>query len=338
MRPTLSDVARLAGVSVATASRALSNPDLVADGTRRAVRDAASSCGYRINLVARSLRIQRTDTLLVLTPDLENPFCAKLLQSVEDTAFDMGYAVIVGFTAKNDRRCESYAELLTNGRVDGMLVLDGGTGVSRFTGPRPEIPAVQLLDRIYEPPVPVVRVDDSAIAELAVRHLISLGHRRIAHIAGPTAADHATARRNGFLAAMNHAGLAVENGYVQSGEGSWDGAGQAMQRLLGLPQRPTAVFCSDDLMACAAMDACRERGLRVPEDVSFVGTNDLSDGQRAYPPLSTIRVPQTSLGAKAAELLVAMIRGQHASAADTVLPVELVSRASCAPIRTAVAA
>jgi len=109
MRPTLSDVAKIAGVSVATASRALSNPDLVADGTRRAVRDAASSCGYKINLVARSLRIQRTDTLLVLTPCIDNSFYPVLVRSIEETALAMGYAIIVGFTNKTDKYREAYA-------------------------------------------------------------------------------------------------------------------------------------------------------------------------------------------------------------------------------------
>jgi len=140
MRPTLSDVAKLAGVSVATASRALSNPDLVADGTRRAVREAATSCGYKINLVARSLRIQRTDTLLVLTPCIDNSFYPGLVRSIEDTALAMGYAIIVGFTRKNDKYREAYGELLSAGRVDGMVVMDGGSGVDRFTGPRPDLP------------------------------------------------------------------------------------------------------------------------------------------------------------------------------------------------------
>ena len=124
MRPTLSDVAKMAGVSVATASRALSNPDLVADGTRRAVRDAAESCGYKVNLVARSLRIQRTNTLLVLQPCIDNPFYPALLRSIEETALTFGYSVMVGFTNKTDKYREAYADLLSNGRVDGVVIVD----------------------------------------------------------------------------------------------------------------------------------------------------------------------------------------------------------------------
>ena len=179
MRPTLSDVAKMAGVSVATASRALSNPDLVADSTRRAVRDAAASCGYKVNLVARSLRIQRTNTLLVLQPCIDNSFYPALLRSIEYTALACGYSGMVGVTAERGKYREAYADLLSNGRVDGVIVIDGGMGVDGFTGPRPEVPVVQVLDAIYGSAVPSVGVDDQQVAEIAVRHLASLGHRRM---------------------------------------------------------------------------------------------------------------------------------------------------------------
>ena len=216
MRPTLSDVAKLAGVSVATASRALSNPDLVADGTRRAVRDAAASCGYKINLVARSLRIQRTDTLLVLAPCIDNSFYPGLVRSIEHTALAMGYAIIVGFTNKTDKYREAYGELLSAGRVDGMVVMDGGSGVDRFTGPRPDLPVVQVFDQIYDSPVPVVRVDEQQVADLAVQHLASMGHRRIAHIAGATDSSSARQRRNGYASAMARLGLPVDDHLVRN--------------------------------------------------------------------------------------------------------------------------
>lgn len=337
MRPTLSDVAKLAGVSVATASRALSNPDLVADGTRRAVRDAAASCGYKINLVARSLRIQRTDTLLVLTPCIDNAFYPSLVRSIEDTALAMGYAVIVGFTSKTEKYREAYAELLSAGRVDGMLVMDGGSGIERFTGPRPDLPVVQVLDRIYDAPVPLVRVDEEQVADLAVRQLASMGHRRIAHISGDPESPSAKERTKGYAAAMARLGLPVEDHLVRNGHGNRDGAAEAMKQLLDLPQPPTGVFCGSDTMACGAMDVCRDRGIHVPGDISFIGADGTSDGKYAYPALSTVDVPRAEVGARAVEKLVGLIRGQGV-APDTVLPVELKLRGSCAPMRTAVAA
>lgn len=338
MRPTLSDVAKLAGVSVATASRALSNPDLVADGTRRAVRDAASSCGYKINLVARSLRIQRTNTLLVLVPCIDNTFYPAVVRSVEETALAAGYSIIVGFTAKTERHREAYGDLLTAGRVDGLLVADGGTGVEHFTGARPDLPVVQMLDTIYAPSVPVVRVDDRQVGELAVRHLSSMGHRRIAHIAGASHSVPAAERQAGFVSAMGRMGLTVDDDLIRNGHSRRDGAADAMKQLLALANPPTAVFCANDTMACAAMDVCRDRGIHVPGDISFVGADNTADGQFAFPALTTVDVPRAEIGARAAEKLIALIRGQHDIAPETVLPVELRRRASCAPVRAAVAA
>lgn len=328
----------MAGVSVATASRALSNPDLVADSTRRAVRDAANSCGYKVNLVARSLRIQRTNTLLVLQPCIDNAFYPALLRSIEDTALALGYSVMVGFTEKSEKYREAYADVLSNGRVDGVIIIDGGMGVEGFTGPRPEVPAVQVLDVVYGSSVPAVRVDDQHVADLAVRHLAGLGHRRIAHIAGPSASLPASDRQKGYLAAMAKLGLAIEDDWVRPGNNRRDGAAEAMKQLLSLPKPPTAVFCATDTMACAAMDVCRDRGIHVPGDISFIGADNTADGQFAFPSLTTVHVPRLEIGSKATEKLIGLIRGQGGIPHETVMPVELKLRGSCAPHRKAVAA
>jgi LacI family transcriptional regulator, repressor for deo operon, udp, cdd, tsx, nupC, and nupG len=338
MRPTLSDVAKMAGVSVATASRALSNPDLVADSTRRAVRDAAESCGYKVNLVARSLRIQRTNTLLVLQPCIDQPFYPALLRSIEETALSAGYSVMVGFTDKPEKYREAYADLLSNGRVDGVIIVDGGTGVDGFTGPKPDLPAVQVLDVVYGGAVPAVRVDDHYVAEVAVHHLASLGHRRIAHIAGREKSLPSADRRKGFLAAMAKLGLAVDEDLVRPGNSQRDGAAEAMRHFLSLAKPPTAVFCASDAMACAAMDVCRDRGLQVPGDISFVGADDTADAQFNYPALTTVHVPRSAIGARAVEKLIGLIRGQSGIPHDTVLPVELKLRGTHAPLRSAAAA
>jgi LacI family repressor for deo operon, udp, cdd, tsx, nupC, and nupG len=338
MRPTLSDVAKMAGVSVATASRALSNPDLVADSTRRAVRDAAESCGYKVNLVARSLRIQRTNTLLVLQPCIDQPFYPALLRSIEETALSAGYSVMVGFTDKPEKYREAYADLLSNGRVDGVIIVDGGTGVDGFTGPKPDLPAVQVLDVVYGGAMPAVRVDDQYVAEVAVHHLASLGHRRIAHIAGREKSLPSADRRKGFLAAMAKLDLAVDEDLVRAGNNQRDGAAEAMRHFLSLSKPPTAVFCATDSMACAAMEVCRDRGLQVPSDISFVGADDTADAQFNYPALTTVHVPRSAIGARAVEKLIGLIRGQSGIPHDTVLPVELKLRGTHAPLRSAAAA
>jgi LacI family repressor for deo operon, udp, cdd, tsx, nupC, and nupG len=327
----------MAGVSIATASRALSNPDLVADSTKRAVRNAANACGYKVNLVARSLRIQRTNTLLVLQPCIDNPFYPALLRSIEETALSYGYSVMVGFTDKGDKQREAYADLMSNGRVDGVIVIDGGTGVEGFIGPKPEVPAVQVLDVVYGG-VPAVRVDDKQVAEIAVTHLASLGHRRIAHISGPERSIPAIDRKQGFLAAMARLGLSVDEDVVRSGNNRREGAAEAMRHFLSLANPPTAVFTASDCMGCAAMDVCRERGLSVPGDISFIGADDTSDGACSFPALTTVHVPRSAIAARATEKLIGLIRGQGGIPQDTVMPVELKLRGSHAPLRKAVAA
>jgi LacI family repressor for deo operon, udp, cdd, tsx, nupC, and nupG len=226
---------------------------------------------------------------------------------------------------------------MSNGRVDGVIVIDGGTGVEGFTGPKPEVPAVQVLDVVYGG-VPAVRVDDQQVAELAVGHLAALGHRRIAHISGPERSVPASDRKRGFLAAMAKLGLAVDEDLVKPGHNRREGAAEAMRHFLSLAKPPTAVFTASDCMGCAAMDVCRERGIGVPGDISFVGADDTADGACAYPALTTVHVPRSAIGARAAEKLIGLIRGQGGIPHDTVLPVELKLRASHAPLRKAAAA
>ncbi|WP_373503816.1 LacI family DNA-binding transcriptional regulator [Aestuariivirga sp.] len=337
-RPTLSDVAKLAGVSVATASRALSNPDLVAEGTRHAVRDAAQSCGYKVNLVARSLRMQRTNTILVLTPCIDNPFYPGLLRGIEDAAHDRGFSVIVGFTLKRPESCQPYSDLLSNGRVDGVVVIDGGTNMQGLTGPRPSVPAVQVLDMIYGPAVSAVRVDDHQVAELAVRHLAGLGHRRIAHISGAQESIAAVHRREGYLNTLAALGLPADERLIECGFYRREPAAEAMQKLLSLGMPPTAVFCANDTMATGALRACQDRGLRVPDHMSIVGAGNTFDGEITEPPLTTIHVPRHDIGMLAAERLIGLIKGQGSMPHDTVVPVELMTRGSTSSARAIAAA
>ena len=203
--------------------------------------------------MARSLRIQRTNTLLVLQPCIDNAFYPALLRGIEETSLAYGYSVMVGFTDKSEKHREAYADLMSNGRVDGVIVIDGGARVDGITGPKPEVPAVQVLDLVYGGAVPAGRVDDQQVADIAVSHLASLGHRRIAHISGPEQSIPAMERKRGFLAAMARLGLAVDDDLVKPGDNRRQGAAEAMKHFLSLPKPPTAVFAASDCMGCAAM-------------------------------------------------------------------------------------
>ena len=327
-RPTFSDVAKLAKLSVATDSRALSNPDLVAESTRKAVREAAASCGYKVNLVARSLRMQCTNTLLLLAPCVDNPFYPSLVRAIEATAHEQGFSVIIGFTLKNPDSRSAYGDLISNGRVDGVILIDGGVGIQDLTGLRPPIPTVQALDQVLAPSVPVVKADDHYVAELAVRHLAGLGHRRIAHISGAPSALPSVQRQEGYRDTMAALGQPVEDGYIQCGYYRREPAIEAMDQLLALRNRPTAVFCTNDSMACGAMQVCLDRGLRVPGDMSFVGAGNTSDGEYVRPALTTVNVPRAEIGRLAALKLMRLIRGQNHVSPEIILPVELLVRGS----------
>lgn len=328
-RPTLTDVAKLAGVSVATASRALSNPDLVAESTRNAVRDAAKSCGYKINLVARSLRLQRTNTVLVLAPGFDNHFFPDVLRSMEEAAHDEGFSMILGFTSRRQHRERNYLELVVTQRVDGMIVIDDGISQLKESA-GVSVPMVQVLEPFCGDRVPMVGVDNRGIAAAAVGHLAGLGHRRIAHIAGHPDSLVAQQRKDGFVAALQDAGLAAGENLVVWSDYRQEGGTSAMRQLLTATEPPTAVFCANDLAALGAMRACRMAGLRIPADISIVGVDDIEDAAFCDPPLTTVRQPRREIGRRAMDILVRAIRGQLVENKVT-LATELVIRETTAP-------
>jgi DNA-binding LacI/PurR family transcriptional regulator len=197
---------------------------------------------------------------------------------------------------------------------------------------------VQILDRVYGPGMPIVRVDDLQVAELAVRHLVGSGHHRIAHLAGPAAIWHMAERRRGFIEAMDRLGIPADDSLIVTCDGTWDGASRAMVQLLAHPQPPTAVFCANDMMACAALAVCRAHGLAVPRDLGIIGANGTSDAERVYPALPTIHIPRAAIGARATDMLIGLIRGHHGYETDAVLPVELRPRGNPASQQAAAAA
>lgn len=329
--PTLSDVAQRAGVSVATASRALSNPDLVAEDTRRIVREAAEACGYRINLLARSLRMRRTDTVLALIPGIDNDFYPEIISGMEKYAHDQGFAIILGLTSNDIDREHSYYQLLGAQRADGLVILDGGIDKLIENGLKPDVPVVQVLECTGGPSMPSVLIDEHEVAERAVAHLHDLGHRRIGHITGSSNSMVSWERVNGFHAAMQRRGLLVCNEMIVSGNYVFDDGESAMMRLLTLNVPPTAVFCANDASAAGAIRACRAAGRRVPHEVSIIGIDDTPLSCKCDPPLTTIRQPRKKIGETAMQIVISLIRGHRDVATRVVMPTELVVRGSTAP-------
>jgi LacI family transcriptional regulator len=330
---TLRDVAAFSGVSPSTASRVINaQPVSVSPETRRRILQAAEALRYRPNAHAQSLRLRTSSTVGVLVPGLENPFFAELLAGVRAAAAEAGYFVLLGDTVEEVEAEHAYARLLREKRVDGLVIATAGYDDAivaelrqqRFPFVLVSRPALGAEDRF-------VGSDDFAGARLAVRRLIDLGHRRIAHLSGPLFAGSALRRLQGYRAALEEGGLPFAEGLVVEARFDEEGGLRAMRRLLDAGRgRPTAVFAASDAAALGALRACEEAGLAVPGDVSLIGYNDISVAARVRPRLTTVRLPLAEAGRAAFHVLLRLMRGQ-APGGPVVFPPELVLRESDGP-------
>ncbi|WP_457578482.1 LacI family DNA-binding transcriptional regulator [Ensifer adhaerens] len=335
-RPKIKDIAERAGVSVATVSRALSGSSLVTDETRQRINALARELNYRPNVSARNLRTRRSMSVLLVVRDVGNPFYLEILKGVEATAREAGYAVLMGNTENDPDREVEYFNMLRDGHADGMILMTG-----KLPPPEPgesadlsHLPVVIALEMIEGSGFPHVQIDNVAAAEAAVDHLIALGHRRIAHIAGPLPEVMALRRRDGYRAAMKAAGLAVPEGYEVRGDYLLESGEACVSDLFALPEPPTAIFAANDEMAYGAIHALRRLGRDVPGDVSVVGFDDLYLSKAFYPPLTTVSQPRADIGRTAmSQLLNVLSDGDAAAEPAIVLPTTLNIRGSTAPPR-----
>jgi len=323
-RPKIGDVARLAGVSTATVSRVLSNPQIVSAETRGLVEEAISQTGYRLNQAARNLRHRRTGGIVALVPNLSNSFFSQILSGIASVLAPAGYNLLVADTrAEGGNSILRYAE---PSRADGLIVLDGSLppeGLGR------RMPVVLACEWIPGFAAPRVKIDNREAAIMAVEHLIGLGHSRIAHVAGPPGNVLTIARQAGAEQALASHGL--PSAHLFTGDFSLASGQRAGAQWLALPQaeRPTAVFLASDEMACGFIGEVQHHGVMVPRDVSIIGFDDIELVAHMTPALSTIRQPREALGRHAAQRLLDRIGGDD-RVDDTVLPVELVLRGSTA--------
>ncbi|HET8976953.1 MAG TPA: LacI family DNA-binding transcriptional regulator [Solirubrobacteraceae bacterium] len=336
---TLRQVAAHAGVHPATVSRAL-NPEtqqMVSADTLQRVLAAAQELNYRTNTIARSLRTQRSLTVGVVIPDITNPLFPRMLRGIDDALERVQYASLIAYTDGRDERLLDRFEVLRQRGVDGLIVAtarhaDRALDSLEASG----VPVVQINRRSQNRAIPSVTVDDRRGAQIAVEHLVELGHRRIAHVGGPQSHSTGRARAAGFRAAMRRAGLEVPPGSVQSGRAVTIEEGA---RVCGtvLAEHPdvTAVVAGNDLMALGCYDALRAADLRCPADVSVVGFNDMTFADRFDPPLTTIHFDHYEMGHAAAEVLVRRLRSASPvpAAVRLELDTQLVLRASTAPPR-----
>jgi LacI family repressor for deo operon, udp, cdd, tsx, nupC, and nupG len=330
--PSSKAVAAELGVSVATISRVLTRPDLVNEQTRNRVLQGIERLGYRPNLIARDLRRGETRTVLVVVPIL-SAFFLEILRGTEQAAEEIGFAVLMGNSKGDLRRSLTYFDQVASRRADGIILLTGVLPPG-YDNPAVKLPPLVIAaESLKDSALPTVGVDHAGGAEEAVRHLISLGHRRIAHIAGPDHVGSSRARANGYRKALRAGRIAFDESLIQRGDFSANSGHKMMHSLLQQKQTPTAVFCANDEMAIGAIRALKSVGLKVPEDVSVVGFDDQEIAELFDPPLTTVHIPRFDIGYQAMMMLSDAISPQR-GARSTVLPTRLIIRStSAAPKR-----
>jgi len=327
------EVARQAGVSIATVSRALKKPELVKDETRRHVLNTVERLGYTPNTLGSSLRNRRSNSVVVLVPDISNPFFAEIIHGIEQVAHLKGYSVLLGDTQHNPDRESVYANCLKTRQADGLLFLGHRVpaSVSSFVRKKglPIRPIVNACEYSPELGVPGVHVDNEAGAYEAVSHLLELGHRNIGIVTGPM--EQGPLSRNrlaGANKALSEKGIRVPDNMIYYGDFSIESGIEAAHTLLDQPHPPSALFCFNDEMAMGVMEYCREKHIIIPDDLSLVGFDDIRFARYCNPPLTTIHQPTKEIGRTAMQVLVELLSGKDIKKMTRILPAKLVIRAS----------
>jgi LacI family transcriptional regulator len=329
-RVTISDVARTAGVSVATVSKVLNGRYGVAQATSTRVLEVIDELGYESSLVARSLRSHRTHVIGILVAEFE-PFSTEILKGAASAVSEAGYELLAYTGGRQsggtgwERR---YLSRLSGTLMDGAVLVTP-TVVDADAG----VPVVAVDPHTGPVGPPTVDSDNLTGAVLATRHLLDLGHRRIGFVAGRPDLESSRLREAGYRRALTEAGIPVDESLIRVGDYRKESARGPVADLLALPERPTAVFAANDITAIAAMEVAQQAGLDVPGDLSVIGFDDVPEAAAATPPLSTVRQPIQAMGAAAVRMLVALLDGEAPDSTHVRLPTTLVPRGSTAAPR-----
>lgn len=325
------EVAEHAGVSIATVSRVFNGTAVVSEPLRRRVHDAADALGYTPSFAARSLRTQRTEVVGLVMPSLENPFFPAIVSAVNAIAHEFGCRVLV--SATEDLAADA-AALAKSRMVDGLLVVGplrerGASDETGEAGSEWGVPVVAVDRDPHVESVPLVMVDNESGAREVVAHLLGEGHTRIAHVSGPLAVDAAAQRQAGYRGALADAGIPARAEYQVAGDFGEHSGYVGAQQLLALPERPTAAFFANDLMAIGGLRALRESGVAVPEEIAVVGFDGLELAQYVTPPLTTVEQPVDAIARRGFRLLMDQVNGAPwLDGTRELLPGRLVIRSS----------
>lgn len=331
MTVSIKDIAKVMNISYSTVSRALNNSPRVKPETRELIQRKAVEMGYLPSAIARSLVTRRTNTIGVVVTKITDLFFAEVVQGIEETSVNRGYSVIL---TNSDGRPDyelAAIQTLRERRVDGIILVAACASTEAkqrlFGSPEIETPIV-IINNVHQQHVGYsVETDNLGGGRAATQHLLALGHRRIAYIAGPSNEWDSVERQQGYEQALRAAGLSPDPALIVRGTNLVGGGLIAMQQLLALPDPPTAVFCYNDVTALGAMRAAYAVGRRIPQDLSVVGFDDIALAPYFEPPLTTVAQAKREMGEKAVQMVLDLLAGESV-VEKWVLPSELIVRES----------
>lgn len=328
-RVTMADVAREAGVSLMTVSRAVNNKSGISEATRKRVTAVAEKLGYRPSLIARSLVTHRTSTIGLVVIDNANPFFSEIARGVEHTAYTEGYSVFLCNTEEDTQRERAVLRTLEEKRVDGVVLCSSRLPDDELGSALEQHPKSVLINRSFDSRrYGTVLIDDQHGAYLATQHLIGRGHRAIGFLSGPEQSFSGQQRRVGYHAALRKAGIDPVPDWERYCLPIVESGLDAARELLAAAPEVTALFCYNDLSAVGAIKACEQFGRRVPDDMAIVGFDDIVLAALVTPALTTCRVPMYEMGRVAMRMLIERINGCTDECNCLKFQPELVIRAS----------
>nr|WP_042846833.1 MULTISPECIES: ribose operon transcriptional repressor RbsR [Providencia] len=326
----MKDVARLAGVSTSTVSHVINQNRYVSESITLRVKNAIEELNYAPSALARSLKMNRTNTIGMLLTTSNNPFYAEVVRGVERSCYERGYSLILCNTEGDLQRMNHSLETLLQKRVDGLLIMCTEVqGPSKDVFTRyPSVPTVMMDWSPFDLVGDVIQDNSFLGGEIATRYLIDSGFTRIACIAGPQDKSPARARYQGFIQAMEQAKIEVNEDYIIFSDFEFAGGFESMNKLLELSTPPQAIFAGNDAMAVGAYQAIFQKGIKVPDDISIIGYDDIDLSPYMIPPLTTIHQPKDKLGKQAVDQLIYRMDNPEADASVLVLTPELIERQS----------
>ncbi len=301
---TIKDVAKMAGVSTTTVSHVINKTRFVAKETEEAVMQAIKSLKYSPSAVARSLKVNTTKSIGMIVTTSESPYFAEIIHAVEDHCYRQGYSLFLCNTQNDPEKIKNHVEMLAKKRVDGLLVM-----CSEYTQHSLDVlssfSSVPMVVMDWGPNTDTDIIEDNSFTGgyLATKHLIDCGHKEIGLIAGELDKTTARTRYEGFVKAMNETNLPIHENWIMEGFFEPEDGYECMNKILAQDSLPTAVFCCNDVMALGAISAITEKGLRVPDDISIIGYDNIHSSRFYAPPLTTIHQSKSRLGAQAVNLL-----------------------------------